>query len=215
MVQFDSMSQHSDAEASDVEGQGWMVGPYATMRLADNVFWRVRAAWGQSSNDVSPFLTYTDRFDSERWLVSSRLTGNLSAGRWTFRPSASVFYMEDVANSYTDGAGAAVPEIRSRLGQIEAGPEVSYRYEMDNFQLEPRAGISIATTFANEANAPGFGQIDGELIGPDGVRARAEFGLSATSRGGFSIDLSGAYDGIGSDRFDAYSASLRLRMPLN
>lgn len=215
MAQFDSMSQHSDAEATDVEGQGWMVGPYATMRLGDNVFWRVRAAWGQSSNDVSPFLTYTDHFDSQRWLVSSRLTGNLIAGRWTIRPSASVFYMEDVADGYTDGSGAAVPEISSRLGQIEAGPEISYRYELDDIQLEPRAGVSIAATFANEANAPGFGQIDGELVGPDGVRTRAELGLSATTRGGLAVDLSGAYDGIGSESFEAYSASLRLRLPLN
>jgi hypothetical protein len=215
MAQFDTMSERSDAEATEIEGQGWMVGPYATMRLGDNLFWRVRAAWGQSSNDVRPFLTYTDHFDSERWLVSSRLTGNVEAGRWTFRPSASVFYMEDIAQSYIDGDGATVPEIRSRLGQIEAGPEVSYRYEMGDVQFEPRAALSIAATFANEANAPGFGQIDGALVGPDGMRARAELGMRATTRGGLSLDLSGAYDGIGSDRFEAFSARLAVRVPLN
>ncbi len=215
MAQFDTMSERSDVEATDIEGQGWMVGPYATMRLGDNVFWRVRAAWGQSSNEVRPFLTYTDHFDSDRWLVSSRLTGNMEAGRWTFRPSASVFYMEDVAQSYIDGAGATIPEIRSRLGQIEAGPEVSYRYEMGDLQLEPRAALSITATFANEADAPGFGQIDGAIVGPDGMRARAELGLRATTRGGLALDLSGAYDGIGSDRFEAYSARLTLRVPLN
>ncbi len=215
MVQFDTMSEHSDVDASDVEGEGWMAGPYATMRLSDSVFWRVRAAWGQSSNDISPFLTYTDHFESERWLVSSRLTGNLEAGRWTFRPSASVLYMEDVAESYTDGSGAVVPEIRSRLGQIEAGPEVSYRYELDDIQLEPHGGLYIAATFANEADASGFGQIDGNIVGPDGMRARAELGLRATTRGGLSFDLSGSYDGMGSDRYEAYSASLTLRVPLN
>ncbi len=215
MVQFDSMSQHSNSDAHDVEGSGWMFGPYATMRLADNVFWRVRAAWGQSSNQISPFLTYTDEFDTERWLVSSRLTGNMSAGRWTLRPSAAVFYIEDVAESYVDGTGATVPEVRSRLGQIEAGPEVSYRYEMDNIQIEPRAAIRIATTFANEAEAPGFGQIEGGMVGPDGVRSRVELGLRATTRRGLSLDLSGAYDGIGSDRYEAFSASLTVRVPLN
>jgi outer membrane autotransporter protein len=215
MVQFDSMSQHSDLEASDVEGEGWVVGPYATMRLTDNVFWRVRAAWGQSSNDVRPFLTYTDQFETERWLVSSQLTGNLEAGRWSFRPSASIFYMEDVAEAYTDGAGAAIPEIESRLGQIEAGPEISYRYQFDDMQLEPHAALRIAATFANEASASGFGQIDSNIVGPDGMRARAEFGLRATTRGGLSFDLTGNYDGIGSDRFESYGARVTLRVPLN
>jgi Autotransporter beta-domain/IPT/TIG domain len=215
MAQFDTMSESSDIDAIDIEGQGWMVGPYATLRLGDNLFWRVRAAWGQSSNEVRPLLTYTDHFDSDRWLVSSRLTGNMEAGRWTFRPSASVLYMEDVAQSYVDGAGATIPEIRARLGQIEAGPEVSYRYEMGDLQFEPRAALNITATFANEANAQGFGQIDSTLVGPDGMRARAELGLRATTRSGLALDLSGAYDGIGADHHEAYSARLSVRVPLN
>lgn len=214
MLQYDTMSERSEGEARAIEGQGWMAGPYATLRLGDGIFWRVRAAWGQSSNDVRPFLTYTDHFDSDRWLVSSRLTGHLEAGRWTLRPFASVFYLEDNAQSYVDSDGLTVPEVRSRFGQIAAGPEVSYRYELDTIQLEPRLALSIATTFANEANASGFGQIDGAIVGDDDVRTRAEIGVRAMTYGGLALDLSGAYDGIGSD-FEAYSARLTLRMPLN
>ena len=70
MVQFDSMQQRSNTQMTDVRGHGWMAGPYATLRLSENVFLQARGAWGRSSNFVSPFLTYTDTFDSERWLVS-------------------------------------------------------------------------------------------------------------------------------------------------
>ena len=41
-----------------------MAGPYATIRLTEQMFLQARAAWGRSSNEVSPFLTYTDSFDS-------------------------------------------------------------------------------------------------------------------------------------------------------
>ncbi len=215
MAQYDTMSERSDVDARAVEGQGWMAGPYATVRLGDSVFWRLRAAWGQSSNDVRPFLTYTDHFDSDRWLVSSRLTGNMVAGRWTVRPFASVFYLEDNAQSYVDSDGLTVPEVRSRYGQIAAGPEVSYRYELDDIQLEPRFALSIATTFANEADALGLGEIDAAIVGRDDVRTRAEIGVRATTRGGLTLDLSGAYDGIGSDGFEATSARVTLRMPMN
>jgi len=54
--------------------------PHVTVRLTDSVFWQARAAWGKSSNEVSPFLTYTDRFDTIRWLASSTLIGRWEPG---------------------------------------------------------------------------------------------------------------------------------------
>lgn len=80
--------------ATEVNGLGWMVGPYATLRLTDNLlFWQARTAWGRSSNEVSPFLTYTDKFETDGWLVSSTLTGRWGIGPWVLRPSASVAYI--------------------------------------------------------------------------------------------------------------------------
>ena len=49
LVQFDSMSQTSEKDRTKVRGEGWMAGPYATLRLSPNVFWQMRAAWGRSS----------------------------------------------------------------------------------------------------------------------------------------------------------------------
>ena len=119
MVQFDSMRQSSTSLATDVSGQGWMIGPYATLRLSEHMFWQARAALGRSSNEVSPFLTYTDKFETDRWLVSSTLTGRWGFGPWMFKPSVSVAYMEDVAKSYTDTFGAGHPrgEIATWTGQ--------------------------------------------------------------------------------------------------
>ena len=65
-VQFDSMRQNSLSQLNSIEGTGWMIGPYATARLSENVFLQGRAAWGLSNNIVSPFLTYSDEFRSER-----------------------------------------------------------------------------------------------------------------------------------------------------
>jgi len=44
-------------------------------RLSDNVFFQGRAAWGRSTNDISPFQTDTDAFDTERWLATGTLKG--------------------------------------------------------------------------------------------------------------------------------------------
>ena len=38
--------------ASNVDGNGWMIGPYLSARIHDNIYLDLRAAWGRSSNDV-------------------------------------------------------------------------------------------------------------------------------------------------------------------
>jgi hypothetical protein len=215
LVQFDSASERSDSQASAVSGWGWMVGPYSTVRLTDNLFWQARAAWGKSSNDVSPFLTYTDQFDTTRWLASSVLTGRWRAGPWEFTPSASVAYMVDAANSYLDTFGVVVPEVKSRLGQAKAGPEVGYFYTLDGVKMEPHAGFQLIWNFATDTTANGIGSLNGESAGPPGVRGRLDLGVRATRPDGVGIDVSGSYDGVGSRGYDAVTGKVLLRMPLN
>ena len=215
MVQFDSMHQRSNAKATDVRGKGWMAGPYTTVRLSENVFWQARGAWGQSSNKVSPFLTYTDDFDSSRWLVSSTLTGRWDYGAWSIIPTASVAYMEDTAKSYADTFGTLIPSVTSSLGQAKIGPEVSYRMDLGSAVLEPHAGLQAIWNFAGHTTATGLGQVGGENAGPDGARARVELGVRATTDGGIGLDVSGTYDGIGASGYSATSGKATVRIPLN
>ena len=189
-----------------------MAGPYATVRLSDNVFLQGRAAWGRSSNEVSPYMTYADEFQSERWLVSSTLTGRWRYGPWQLRPSASLTYMEDVAKSYTDSLGVVIPEVKAKLGQARAGPAISYSYLLSDGIIEPRVGLDVIWNFAAD-NAPV--SVSGVPTGPEGVRGRAEIGMRATASSGLSLDVSGSYDGIGAKGFDAIIGKATVRVPLN
>ena len=180
------------------------------------MFLQGRAAWGRSTNEISPYLTYTDRFDTERWLVSATLTGRWNFAAWTFRPSASVSYMEDTALSYHDTHGAQIPEVTSSLGQAKAGPVVGYKFVYaDGTVIEPMAGLQIIWNFAEDTTAAGIGSLNGEDAGPAGVRGRIELGVTATMPSGLSLDLSSSYDGIGASDFNSYSGRIILRAPLN
>ena len=216
MVQFDTMRLHSDSKLTDASGSGWMAGPYATLKLSDHVFLQTRAAWGKSSNEVSPFLTYTDGFGSTRWLVSSSLTGNWRAGLWSLRPSASVAYMEDTAESYVDTFGAAIPSVTSQLGQAKAGPEISYRFQLGGgVTVEPNGGLQVIWDFARDTSATGLGSINGSAAGQAAIRGKADIGLRATTVGGIGVDLSGSYDGIGSSGVQTVTGKAVVRVPLN
>ena len=214
-VQFDSMHQRSDRQATDVRGHGWMAGPYVTLRLSQNVFWQARGAWGRSSNEVSPFQTYTDKFDSERWLVSTTLSGRWTSGAWSFRPSASVSYMEDTAQSYADTYGNVIPSVKSSLGQAKAGPQIGYRLDLGHTVIEPHAGVQVIYNFAHETTAAGSGPVGNDNPGPAGVRGRAEVGMRAVTSGGIGLDVSGSYDGIGSNGYSAMTGRAMVRVPLN
>src|SRR5262249_49271119 len=154
----DSMEQSSTKDSFRIDGRGWMVGPYATARLSENVFLQGRAAWGKSDNDVSPFLTYTDNFSSTRWLMSSTLSGRWQEGAWQFRPSATVAFIEDVSKSYTDSLGVSIPGVKVSLGQFKAGPEISYRYLAPNGTvLEPHLGLEAIWNFDSSNKVADFG----------------------------------------------------------
>jgi hypothetical protein len=53
----------------------------------------------------------------------------------------SIAYTEEAADSYVDTFGVVIPEVKTRLGQAKAGPEVAYRYQLSpDLVLEPGPG---------------------------------------------------------------------------
>ena len=215
VVQIDSMRQRSQLAATEASGRGWLAGPYATVRLVDSLFLQGRAGWGGSTNDVRPYQTYTDEFDTARWLVSSTLTGQWALASLTVRPSASVAYIQDAARSYSDAFGVLIPEVVSRLGQARVGPEIGYRRRLrSGMVLEPRGGLQLISNFAGDTTADGLGRILGGNADPVGVRGRTEFGLRMLTPRGIGIDLSGSYDGIGAGDYPALGGQLTVQVPL-
>jgi outer membrane autotransporter protein len=183
----------------------------APRALSKNIFLQGRAAWGRQ---ISPYLTYTDEFDTTRWLVSSTLSGHWQYGPWKFRPSATVSYIEDTSKSYTDSLGVVIPDVKSRLGQAKAGPSVAYTFRMpDGSVLEPRAGFDVIWNFAADNSTISGGL--GDPAAPIGVRGSVELGLRATSYQGITIDLSATYDGIGASDWDAITGRARARIPFD
>lgn len=213
LVQYDNMSMRSPTTSIEVSGHGWMAGPYATMKLMEGVYLQGRAAWGTSKNEISPLLTYSDHFDSERWLVSTKLSGHWDWGPWQFRPSASIDYVEDKTKAYTGTDGVVVPGIKATLGQMKFGPEIGYRFSSaDGSVVEPRLGLIGVWNFESSASAGDFG---GTLAGPEALRGRVELGVMLRIPSGVSLDLTGSYDGVGVGAYEAYTGSAVLRFPLN
>jgi len=210
--QFDWAKESTRVDGSRAEGDGWMVGPYVSGRLDEHLFFDWRAAWGSSDNSVSPFGTYTDSFDTDRWLTTARLTGNWTSGDWRLTPSVSVKYGEDEQDAYTDSGGFRIRGQDARLGLIEFGPEFGYRWELaDGTVVEPHLSIVGVWNFEDSGNY----LVGTTVVSPDDFTGRLEGGALIYTPKGWSVRGAAAYDGIGSSDYDAVTGKVWLNVPLN
>ena len=209
--QYDNSKQTSGVS---IKGQGWMIGPYATARLGENVFWQGKAAWGKSSNDIE--ATGTGSFDSTRWLASSALVG-----RWqfengiSFSPALSFIYFEDKADSYVDSLGGAIPGVTTKLGQLKLSPEIAYGFELgDGTWVEPGFSPELLWNFAS-THMDGLGSLNSDAAGPEGLRGRVKAGLTIRTPAGINFAGSASYDGIGSSGYHSVTGQAQVSIPLN
>jgi outer membrane autotransporter protein len=213
LAQFDWVEDKDATQNTDVDGTGWLAGPYIVARLHQNLIFDARAAWGRSDNDISPLGTYTDSFDTDRWLLRGKLTGDFKEGAWSFAPHVAVIYFEEEQDAYTDSLGNLISSQTVSLGRLTFGPKVSYRWKNANgTTVAPYVALKGIWDF-EEAETVDIAT--GLALGSDEVRARIEGGLAIQMPGGISLSGEGFYDGIGASDFDAYGGSAKIRVPLN
>jgi len=211
MLQFDQTQQDFSGFGGRAASDGWMVGPYATVRLSKNLFFQARAAWGTAHNDLTAAPLIDDSFDSTRWLLRGTLLGQWQFGPWDFRPRASVGYIEERRESYLSSGGGVVPSMTGSLSQAKFGSEIARKFALaDGMAVEPTFLLEGIWNFEQSVTSP---QVDDLVAGPD-LRGRAELGVTLYTAAGASLGASVSYDGIGSD-LHAIGGRARVRVPFN
>lgn len=211
LVQTDFMSDFSESFGSEASGVGWMAGPYLSMQLADAITFDARAAWGTSSNDVLPFGTYGDTFDTERWITSASLNGNWAWGALQITPTLGLAYARETQQAFVDTLGLPVPEQSSHLGRMSFTQEFSTDIGLGSgATVTPFVSGTVGWDFAKSA----VRDEDGKAISRDDVRFRLEGGATLRGEGGTSIRASASYDGIGSSDYKSVGGQLWFNVPI-
>ncbi len=215
LIQLDDVREEDAANASSVEGRGWMAGPYVAMRLHKNAVFDGRVAWGKSNNDADVFGTgFEDSFGSTRWLIKGQVTGDFEYSGLHIAPHAGILYFEDHQEDFVSFLGVFIPDQTVSLGRVTFGPKVSTTVAMAN-------GISVTPHLALEGiwdfdKAEPVSALSGLAEGStDDLRGRVEGGLKATLANGWSLAGEGFYDGIGAEDFQAYGGTATVSVPLN
>jgi hypothetical protein len=209
--QADWMDESSGRLGSNVDGQGWMVGPYLGILLGPVWQLDARAAWGQSDNDIN-LLGGRGSFDTDRWLARGSLRGNWYSGLWRLTSVTELGYVEEQQDSFRESGGAFVPGQTVTLGRLTFGPELAYRIEGNGTFIEPQVALQGLWNFDQEGNVV----LDGFVSSPDDFYGRVEAGLMfGRTGGGMTFRAVGAYEGIGASDFEMWSGRIWGSIPLN
>ena len=211
LVQFDWSKEDYSVIFSKAQGNGWMVGPYLSAQVHENVFFDLRASWGRSDNDIT-FGTATGAFDTSRWLVKGTLSGNWSYDAWRFTPSAELAYATENQAAFTNSIGTVVAQQDVSLGRLQFGPEIGYRFAntAETF-IEPFAAIKGVWDFDN----PNVAIVDGFIVGGGDFWGRLQGGLNVMTAGGVYVRGLASWDGLGSESYNGYTLQGTVNVPLN
>jgi hypothetical protein len=214
MGQLDWVEEENETDAYSASGIGWMTGPYIVARLKDDLVVDARIAWGQSDNDISPFDTYEDEFETERLLVSGKLTGGVQLSKARLRPQIGLIYFEETQLGYDDSNGIYIPSQTVSLGRLTFSPNLSQSWDLED-----------GSTLGLNLNLKGIWDFEtADLVDIDtGLLARANAELRARTEAGFNFNLvngmrlqaNGFFDGIGVRDYRSYGGTVTVTIPLN
>ncbi|WP_456077547.1 DUF7933 domain-containing protein [Henriciella marina] len=219
MAQYDWMDDQARevfanagaVRGAQVQGEGWMAGPYAVWNIKDTLVLDVSATYGESDNRVNPLGLYSDDFDTERFMLRANLTGEFRSGPWSLRPQAGITHFEESQDAYTDSLGIAIPGQNITLGRLRAGPEVSWRGETDGGGwLEVSGAVRAVWDYDSADLLTESGQL---TSGGRDMRADAEIGFAAQTKWGPLIRFEFGHSGLGVSDYEAQTARLEIRVP--
>lgn len=219
LLQYDRMSEDDAVITPDVgalsgarlDGDGFMAGPYAVWKPADNLIVDAMGIFGQSSNTIDPFGYYEDQFETERFLLQTNVTGEFDWSGLRVRPQLGWAHYEDQQEDYIDSLGIEIPSQTVTIGRLRAGPELVWSHRKDDVLLE--LGSNLRAVW----NYEGAGTLDlntGSLsTGGDPIRVDGGLSASLAFKSGFRVSVETSFDGIGQGDFSARSGRISLSFP--
>jgi VCBS repeat-containing protein len=211
LVQLDQYHEAYDGLGGATASHGVLAGPYASIRLAPDLVFDARAAWGTSENESDLPDGGHAAFDTERQLLRGKLSGNRDLFGLQFTPSIALAVVEDGIGYVHSSDQVDVEQQNAALGRLGVGSTLSRRFPTDDGGfVQPSAGLSTGWTLDQ---LDGFAFEDTQLVNESGVKAEA--GVALGTADGVNISATGAVEGIGEEDFSAWSGRVMLKAPLN
>ena len=204
-AQFDRFDQTATSGEA-LDSSGWMLGPVATARLAENLFIDGRLAYGRADNDLLQGGS-TDNFGSTRALAELALVGQTTLGAFDVFPEAELLYFREETEAYTSATLGAVDASEVAIAQARLGGQLEHPIgtdyvgyaRFDSVFTDIREGTISDGSFAREI---------------EGWSGEFGLGLRFANANGVTMHTSITRGGLFTDA-ESTTASFELHIPLN
>lgn len=180
------------------DGLGLLIGPYLTATTDSGLYLDARAAWGYSSNRFDPYGLYEDEAGGSRALVTAAVGGSFVLDGAEIRPEARLSWYRETIDAYIDSLGVDIPELVTETGTLTIGPTVRFAgLPFENAKITPFASLDAIWSF--------LGTDEDEAL-----RGSLSVGLDVAMDDGFSLSVSGTYDGLFIESYKALSGTVKV-----
>jgi len=192
---YDRMTDPTDANTI-LAGNGWLLGPYASLELGSGVFWDTSVFYGGSANEID-MLSWDGAFDTRRWIVDTALSGQWRLDEvTTLTPRLRMVYLSETVEGYaiTNAAGdvLSVQGFTTEQLRIGIGAALSRAFTLESGAVfTPSLDVDAGITPLNGTGF--FGSIGPKLSWqyPAGATVDAGLTLNVDSSGALSFGARG------------------------
>ena len=206
MLQFDDSRLATNL--SRIEGQGWLVGPYAVGKLASlPLYLEASLLWGRTDNTLTMSGAAPVDFGSDRSLATLKFSGVLPMGPATVYPSIAIAHTEDRQHGFIDAAGNTIDPQDVWLTEARYGANFSMPLPQADGRVLLTGGL-----FGVYGQSGGTGATTALTDALDGSSLSGNLGLDITLASGGKLSFGAYVDGIGASGEDTYGGSVRFSL---
>ncbi|MGH6854358.1 MAG: autotransporter outer membrane beta-barrel domain-containing protein [Aestuariivirga sp.] len=191
-------SSDLDGTGTDLDSEGWGVGPYIGIVLTDNIVFSANVL----GSLVDTRQTGPLHFDSERIQATAALNGYWYKDAWRFTPGLSVSWSKEWMDETSNAAPDQDVEAALLTPSVQIGDTLRLS---ETATVEPWAGTALDWTFVNRIEQSGSPAID-----DPNVDLRVQAGLNFGFGANMQLSLTGEAGGLLLDNVDTYSGEANL-----
>ena len=162
---YDHMTDPTKEDAT-LTGNGWFVGPNASLEIGKGIFWDTSLLYGGSANSIDTEF-WDGSFDATRWIFDTSISGQWNFGDvTTLTPKLRALYISETAEDYSvtnsDGDVLTIEGFTQDQLRVSLGAELARQFTLEKDRiLTPKIGFTGGVTDRESNRA--FGQLSAGL----------------------------------------------------
>ncbi|NTF46663.1 putative Ig domain-containing protein, partial [Rhizobium rhizogenes] len=143
---YDRMTDPTDQD-TELTGNGWLAGPYASLELGKGVFWNGSLRYGGSSNTINTQF-WNGSFDTTRWMADTSIEGQWNLDEeTTLSPKLRAIYFSEKVDDYSvkNSAGDRIDidGFNEDQFRVSLGAEIARSFTLEGgTKLTPKLGLT-------------------------------------------------------------------------